>query len=205
MGGKESKLKEDVCILDHRPESKTVKLPHSNKESFVDCPLFKTRTLHMPTMGPCYAIRDIVYKTVGLKINVHRLYNRICDTIGTSGRVSLWDCISAIQTNGNLVIEMNRKRQLKKVINHFRFVRPEDTDTVTALLAGGSLVAALWCSQQKVLPVTVYGYNGKEFLVKAYGVGNDSCLVHECMVEPSKIQNMWSLVRKRPSVTECLL
>ena len=159
----------------------------------------------MPTMAPCYAIRDIISKAVGLKINVMRLYGRVSETLGCTGRVSIWDCVNAIQKCGDSVLEINCKRQYKKVMNHYKFVRPEDIDTVTSLLNSGTLVAALWSTQENLLPVTLYGYNEETLLGKVYGTGDGTGISEAEHISMSDIVCMWAVVKRRNPVVTCML
>lgn len=193
-----------LCVLDNAPSSKVISLQKTDTPATNACPPFHTRTLRSPTMAPCYVMRDIVCSSVGLKVNVHRLYNCISDTLGSTGRVSMWDCVRAMQTHGDAVLEVNNKRQFKKIINHYRFVRPDNVNTAKTLVTDGRLVAGVWSTKR--VPVTIYGHTEEGLLVKMYGTGKDSSLVKEDVVtNPEDICCMWALVKKRSPVTKCLL
>lgn len=203
MGGNNSKPKDDLCILDNRPVSATLRLQRNGAVTnhIEDCPAFRSRSGRARTTAPCYPIRDIVYKAVGLKVNINRIYGRVSETLGCSGRISLWDCVSAVENYGDGVLDINSKRQYRRVMNHYHFVRPEDTETACALIENGTLVAAIWETSHGLVPVTLRGFDGDHFVAQAY----DGDTTVQCDIGTDEARCMWALVKRREPVTSCLI
>lgn len=200
----------------HHHQHQDVVEPKDEEVVHVELPNFRTRFLRVPTMAPCYVLRDLVFQSSGLRLSPTNLYARVAEDLGCQGnvRMSLWDGVSAIQTHGTAVAEPTHKRPFKRVMSRYRFVRPGDARGLVALLRQGVLVGALLrrSEDDTCVPVTVHAYDptapaapassGAVVVCRAYGPR----VAEDVRVAPDALECLWALVRTRTALPEvCML